>query len=94
MADDVERTAVDDLLDRFVEGLTPNHHKSMASPSVAIEVRTSDLRESGAALLKQYDAYLSAGAAPVASDGGPSVPETPKASKTPSKTAAKENPHA
>jgi hypothetical protein len=64
MADEKERTAVDDLLDRFVEGLTPNHHKSMASPAIAMEVRGTDLRQSAAALLRGYDSYAQGSAAP------------------------------
>jgi hypothetical protein len=61
MADAV-RTAIDDLLDRFVESLRPAHDRIAAAPYAAIEVRKTELRAAAAELLHAHAAYLTAAA--------------------------------
>jgi hypothetical protein len=76
MADETSRSAVDDLLDGFVDGLIPPHHQIAAVPYATIEVRKEDLREAGRLLLGRYAEYLNAGAAaPAAAET--SAPHSP-----------------
>src|SRR3990172_1476025 len=60
------RTAIDDLLDQFVEALRPAHERHAAVPATAITVRKSELRDAAANLLLAHEPYL-VGAAPVLS---------------------------
>ena len=60
------RTAIDDLLDQFVEALRPAHERHAAVPATAITVRKSELRDAAANLLLAHEHYL-VGAAPVLS---------------------------
>lgn len=59
-----ERTAIDDLLDAFVESLRPAHDRIAAAPYAAIEVRKTDLRDAAAVLLRSHAEYVAGQAVP------------------------------
>lgn len=84
-------TAIDDLLNAFVESLRPAHDRQAAAPFSAIEVRKDELRAAAAALLEAHATYLEGALtarathdeSPATGSPAPSTPEPPAPSSAP-----------